>query len=122
MSGKICVLVGKRSDENGQERWDGVTYVVPVDVPNTITTLDGHKFQANVTHFLIINEPTITRALPVAQGGIEANMGAKKTEMKNITPVTIAVIPVFPPSKASQYSEMERCQAQAYQRYRLPIQ
>ncbi len=50
------------------------------------------------TYFLIINEPTITRAPPVAHEGIEAKMGAKKTQMKKARPVTIAVIPVFPPS------------------------
>ena len=40
----------------------------------------------------------MTRALPVAQGGMEANIGAKKMDTKNIRPVTIAAIPVFPPS------------------------
>jgi hypothetical protein len=38
------------------------------------------------------------RAPPVAQDGIEAKMGAKKTETRKQRPVTIAVIPVFPPS------------------------
>ena len=46
----------------------------------------------------IISEPTMTRAPPVAQGGMDANMGAKKTEMKKRRPVTIAVMPVLPPS------------------------
>ncbi len=50
------------------------------------------------THFLIMSEPLITSAPPVAQGGIEAKIGEKKTEMKNARPVTIAVIPVLPPS------------------------
>ena len=40
----------------------------------------------------------MTRALPVAQGGMEANIGAKKMDTKNSRPVTIAVMPVFPPS------------------------
>ena len=34
----------------------------------------------------------------MAQEGIEANIGAKKTETKNMNPVVMAVIPVFPPS------------------------
>jgi len=46
-----------------------------------------------------MREPTMTNAPPVAQDGIDANMGAKNTEMKNANPVTIAVIPVFPPSE-----------------------
>jgi hypothetical protein len=45
-----------------------------------------------------MSEPTITKALPVAQEGIEAKMGEKNTEMKNAKPVVIAVRPVFPPS------------------------
>ena len=40
----------------------------------------------------------MTRALPVAQGGMEANIGAKKMDTKNSRPVTTAVMPVFPPS------------------------
>jgi len=38
------------------------------------------------------------RAPPVAQGGMEAKIGAKKREMKKHTPVVIAVRPVRPPS------------------------
>jgi len=40
----------------------------------------------------------MTRAPPVAQGGMEANIGAKKIDTKNRRPVTTAVMPVFPPS------------------------
>jgi hypothetical protein len=35
---------------------------------------------------------------PVAQGGIEANIGAKKMEIRKQRPVVIAVRPVRPPS------------------------
>jgi len=45
-----------------------------------------------------MREPTMTRALPVAQDGIEAKIGEKNTEMKNMNPVVIAVRPVLPPS------------------------
>jgi len=47
----------------------------------------------------IIREPAITSAPPVAQEGMDAKIGAKKTEMKNIIPVVMAVNPVFPPSR-----------------------
>ena len=40
----------------------------------------------------------MTSAPPVAHGGMDAKIGAKKTEMKNMIPVMMAVIPVFPPS------------------------
>ena len=46
-----------------------------------------------------MSEPTITRAPPVAQEGIDAKIGAKKIEMKNAKPVNMAVMPVFPPSE-----------------------
>lgn len=35
---------------------------------------------------------------PVAHGGMEAKMGAKKMEMKKHSPVVMAVRPVLPPS------------------------
>lgn len=35
---------------------------------------------------------------PVAQGGIEAKIGAKKIEIRKQQPVVIAVRPVLPPS------------------------
>ena len=35
---------------------------------------------------------------PVAQGGIDAKIGAKKIEVKKQKPVTMAVRPVRPPS------------------------
>ena len=50
------------------------------------------------THFRTIKAPAIVKALPVAQDGIDAKMGEKKTEIKNMTPMTMPVIPVLPPS------------------------
>lgn len=35
---------------------------------------------------------------PVAQGGIEAKIGAKKMDARKHNPVTMAVSPVLPPS------------------------
>ena len=61
----------------------------------------GTVMNRKTAHFLIINDPTMTSAPPVAHGGIEAKIGAKNTETKNINPVTTAVIPVFPPSGAN---------------------
>lgn len=43
--------------------------------------------------------PTIINVQPVAHGGMEAKIGAKKIEMKKQRPVTTAVIPVLPPSE-----------------------
>ena len=50
-------------------------------------------------HALAIIAPTSMSVQPVAQGGIEAKIGAKKMEMKKHNPVTHAVIPVAPPSE-----------------------
>lgn len=41
----------------------------------------------------------MTRVHPVAQGGMDAKMGAKKTAMKKQIPVTHEVRPVLPPSE-----------------------
>lgn len=48
---------------------------------------------------LHISAPTSTRVHPVAQGGIDAKMGAKKIAMKKQRPVTQEVRPVVPPSE-----------------------
>jgi hypothetical protein len=69
---------------------------MPINLLNWGTANDQ-----KATHFLIINDPTMTSAPPVAHDGMEAKIGAKKTETKNISPVTMAVIPVFPPSGAN---------------------
>ena len=50
------------------------------------------------THFRTIKAPTIVKALPVAHDGIDAKIGEKKTETKNMKPMTMPVIPVLPPS------------------------
>uniref|UniRef100_A0A1Y1L1A2 Uncharacterized protein n=1 Tax=Photinus pyralis TaxID=7054 RepID=A0A1Y1L1A2_PHOPY len=46
-----------------------------------------------------IIDPTRIRTQPVAQGGIEAKIGAKKTAMKKQKPVAMEVKPVLPPSE-----------------------
>ena len=55
------------------------------------------------TNFRIINAPAIVKALPVAQDGIDAKIGEKKTETKNMKPMTMPVIPVLPPSVVISY-------------------
>jgi hypothetical protein len=56
------------------------------------------KFQFMANTPRIIMQPTRMSAPPVAQGGMDAKMGAKKREMKKSTPVVMAVRPVRPPS------------------------
>ena len=46
----------------------------------------------------------MTSAPPVAHPGIEAKIGAKKTDTKKASPVTMAVIPVLPPSVVKWWS------------------
>ena len=41
---------------------------------------------------------TMTNVQPVAHGGIEAKIGAKKIQIRKHIPVVIAVRPVLPPS------------------------
>lgn len=79
------------------------------------------------TDFLIIKDPTMTRAPPVAHDGMEAKIGAKKTETKNIKPVTRAVIPVFPPSGENMSASNKKGGGEAivnntHPQYRWPIQ
>lgn len=52
-----------------------------------------------LTHLRIIKHPTIVSAPPVAHEGMDAKIGAKNIETKNMIPVVIAVSPVFPPSR-----------------------
>ena len=79
---------------------------MPVDFENTTfakkkEVYDIYRRRAkSITYFRIIKEPAITKALPVAQDGIDAKIGEKKTEIKNMRPMTMPVIPVRPPSVA----------------------
>jgi hypothetical protein len=96
-------LVCQGDNDNGQERRNSVTHIVPVDFANArihavSTVPEASDYQR--AYFRIISEPAMTRAPPVAQGGMDAKIGAKKTEMKKANPTVIAVIPVLPPSVA----------------------
>jgi hypothetical protein len=46
-----------------------------------------------------IMAPTMMSVQPVAHGGMDAKIGAKKMEMKKQRPVVMAVRPVLPPSE-----------------------
>lgn len=46
----------------------------------------------------MMNGLTSINVQPVAQGGIDAKIGAKNMEMKKQTPQVMAVSPVLPPS------------------------
>lgn len=56
-------------------------------------------FQLMSLAAVAIMAPTMINVQPVAHGGMDAKIGAKKIEMKKQRPVTMAVIPVFPPSE-----------------------
>lgn len=64
-------------------------------------------FQLILAASLAINPPTIIKVHPVAHGGMEAKIGAKKMEIKKHNPVTIAVIPVLPPSEIPAADSMK---------------
>jgi hypothetical protein len=53
---------------------------------------------AALTFVGLSRELTRTKVPPVAQGGTDANMGAKKMEIRKHTPADMAVSPVRPPS------------------------
>jgi hypothetical protein len=57
---------------------------------------------------------------PVAQGGIDAKIGAKKMEIRKHTPVVIAVRPVLPPSVIPAPDSMNAVTGE--QPSRLPIE
>lgn len=70
-----------------------------------------------------MREPTMTRALPVAQDGMEAKIGEKNIEMKNMNPVVIAVRPVLPPSLIFMSWGIGKARAgEAYHWYQLHSQ
>ena len=54
--------------------------------------------QLTVVTWRIIKQPTRMSVQPVAQGGMDAKIGAKKMEMRKQTPVVMEVNPVRPPS------------------------
>lgn len=45
----------------------------------------------------------MVNAPPVAQDGMDAKIGAKKMDTKNMIPVMMAVKPVLPPSSVTRF-------------------
>jgi len=92
-------LEGERNHYKGDESRYRITDIVPVDFQDTeelsihLLVMDRRR-----THLQTIRVPTIVNAPPVAHGGIDEKMGAKKMETKNMIPVVMAVKPVLPPS------------------------
>ena len=59
---------------------------------------------------------------PVAQGGIEANIGAKNMETKKHRPHVMAVSPVFPPSAIPAPDSMKAVTGEQPKRAPIEIQ
>ena len=67
----------------------------------------------------------MTRAPPVAHDGMEAKIGAKKRDTRNIKPVTTAVMPVFPPSEVTILASRRgrsKISSDTHPQYQWPIQ
>ena len=65
--------------------------IQPTCKAKTEISRDDAQSETNIVH-------TKTSVLPVAHGGMDARIGAKKIDIKKQVPVVMAVIPVLPPS------------------------
>ena len=65
---------------------------------------------------------TKIKVQPVAQGGMEANIGAKNMEMKKQIPHVMAVSPVFPPSAIPAPDSMKAVTGEHPKRAPIEIQ
>ena len=94
-------LEGERNHQKGDESGYRITDIMPINFQDTkgfsIPLMISDRWGS---HLRIIKEPTIVNAPPVAHGGNDEKMGAKKMDMKNMIPVVMAVNPVLPPSAA----------------------
>ena len=96
----ICNRITEWDKHQSDKRWNCVSDVFPVDSNNL-----SHHHRADLPVISVVqgvcsgvDRHTITNVHPVAQGGIEAKIGAKKREMMKHSPVVMAVKPVLPPS------------------------
>lgn len=96
----VCNAVGERYEGHDYKRRQYITNIVPVDLCNLtnhhtadLSLIISHKLSLYTTFGL-----TMINVQPVAHGGSEAKIGAKKMETKKHNPETMAVIPVRPPS------------------------
>lgn len=100
----VRYAVAERNECYGDERRDGIADVSPIDGCHLTyhQTADLEVSSALISSPSQVNsgrgELTKIRVQPVAQGGIEANIGERKIDNRKHSPVTIAVRPVLPPS------------------------
>jgi hypothetical protein len=105
----VCDGEAERHEYHGDERGDRVANISPVDVDY------GSCHHASNLHRILqvsvqlrhgkregwlekMGTNTKISVHPVAHGGIDAKIGAKKMEIRKQIPVVTAVSPVFPPS------------------------
>lgn len=98
-------VVQERNANDENEGWNGVAVVRPVDgdgcgrrSKEASDRLTSSNSIRNNSPLLAIIEPTMIKVQPVAQDGMLAKMGAKKSEMKKRNDVMSAERPVLPPS------------------------
>lgn len=95
----ISGTVAERNEHQGHKSGDGISNVSPVDACNLPHHQASNLGGISGLHFSSVKGSlTMTRVLPVAQGGIDAKIGAKNIETMKQRPVVIAVSPVLPPS------------------------
>lgn len=99
----VGYAIAEGDESYGHKGRNGVSNIGPVDrchladhqaadlesLSISISSSPGNEHDRGLTKI---------RVHPVAHGGIEAKMGAKNTDTRKHSPVTIAVNPVLPPS------------------------
>ena len=96
----ISYTVAEGNKRQNHKRRKNISNITPIDLRN----LSNH----HAANLFPVSEPiplgkdnlirTKTKVQPVAQGGIEAKIGAKNTATTKQSPVVMAVSPVRPPS------------------------
>lgn len=98
----ISYAVAEGYECDGHERRNCIADVAPVDsrhlAYHQAANLETHQQNHSNAGKQPTEKLTKISVHPVAQGGILANIGAKKMDTKKHNPVTIAVKPVRPPS------------------------
>lgn len=94
----VSYTVAEGDECHDDERWQHVTNVSPVDLRDLANHHAPHLHSDQRFSRLYANALTNIRVQPVAHGGTEAKIGAKKTDTMKHSPVTMAVRPVRPPS------------------------
>jgi hypothetical protein len=94
----ISYTVAEGDEHHNNERGQHVTNVSPVDLRDLANHHAPHLHIDQQFPCLFAYALTNIRVHPVAHGGTEAKIGAKKTDTMKHSPVTMAVSPVRPPS------------------------